>query len=269
MKKYIRTLPFLLLVLLVGFPCNADPLNGGITTEDILAGLLPYLLLLLIFIATPILSYLAYKRSGKKLNKISWVLAIIAKFVCIVLAFKTGSTQYSSWVVLISVLPNISLYLLLLKAEQRMIGWQFQLASFIHSILGIQLAGTLLSILLVPFLQMNKLHIFMFFVGSIRFCASVWFIYQYLKLANSKGIYFTSMLYSFVCGIIISLGLFLNNISMLLVSISESDRFGNPGLANTIFSMPIETVFLVATAIFSGAVAYWLYSRKQISESDI
>jgi hypothetical protein len=263
MKNTSRILLFLVPALLAGMLCHADPLNGGITNSDVVALLLIILAIALVFAAAPVVSYLSYKRQGRQLNITAWVLAIITKLACIVFATRSGNNNYWQWGALAGILPNISLCLLLLKAERNLHGWQFQLASFVHSILGILVADILLSLVLSRFIILGDVRIYQAFSGLLRFAITVGFVYQYLKSAAAKAVGFApGLLRPFVFGLAITLGLFMNNMLMLLLVEVQSDHVFQSGITNIVFSMQHENIFLLANALLSGVAAYWLFNQK-------
>lgn len=256
----------LALLLLATQLCLADPLNGGITTGDVVGALFIIVAIVVVFVTAPTLSYLSYKRPGRQLNIAAWVLAIITKVACIALVMRWGGYAALQWGIMAAILPNISLYLLLLKAERSLTGRGFQLAIFIRSLLGISVAGTLLSLVTTRLLFLGNIHLYQVVSGVARLGITVWFVYQYLKLAPAKGvIYAPGPLHPFIWGVAIALGMFINTIVMLLLYIIKQES-GISGFGNFNFSMPGETVFTVAFALLSGVLAYALF-RQQAKRS--
>ena len=263
MKNTLRILLLLAPVLLAAQICHADPLNGGIRTEDIVGLLLLIIVALSVFAAAPICGYLSYKRPGRQLNIIAWVLAIITKLTSIIFIIRASGSQYAQWGTLLGMLPNIGIYFLLLKAEGNLIGRQFQLAIFVRSILGIAVLNILFSMVLLRFLSLGNISIYQLLNGQVRIACTVWFVYQYLALAPSKGVNKDSgLLHSFVYGLAITLGLFINSLLMMeMVILSGGGKLS--GITNIASSMLPEMVLVVANALLSGFIAHWLYHQKK------
>lgn len=263
MKNTSRILLLLLPALLASHLCHADPLNGGIRTEDVLGGLLLILAAVLVFVAAPVLSFLSYRRPGRQLNLTAWVLAIITKLACVIFLSRSADIFYLQWGAIANLLPNLSLYLLLLKAERNMMGWQFQLAILVRSILGILVVGSLFSMLLSRFISLGNIQVYGVISGIVRFGITVGFVYQYLKIAAAKGVNIASgLLHPFMCGLVITLGLYVSNIIMVLFVVAGSHG-SLSGITNISFSMRYDTVFVVASALLSGVAAYGLFNLKR------
>ena len=261
MKNTSRILLFLVPALLASQLCHADPLNGGIRTEDVVGALLLVIVAALVVVAAPVLSYLSYKRPGRQLNLTAWVLAIVTKLACIVLAIRSGNSPFWQWGAQLGILSNISLYLLLLKAERDLTGRRFQLAFFVHSILGIMIARSLFSYVLFPLLLLGIIHIFL--SDLVMFGIPVWFVYQYLRSAAAKGVKFPAgLLHPFVWGLAITLGVFINGIFMVLFVFVISERSSLSDIAYFAFGTRYQIASVVANALLSGVVGYWLLNRK-------
>ncbi len=263
MKNTSRILLFLVPAVLASQFCLAAPPSGGLRTEEVVRVLLFILVAPMVVAAAPVVSYLSYKRPGRQLNVTAWVLAIITKLACLIVIARSGGNYYAQLGALAGVLPNFSIYLLLLKAERNLSGRRFQLAFFAHSILGILIAGSLFSLVLSRFIFLGNISIYHVFSGLARFGVTVWFVYQYLKSAAAKGVTFApGLLHPFVWGLGINVLLYISSRLILLMVFVQWKPDNLSGITNISFSMPIENLLLVANALLSGVAAYLLFNQK-------
>ncbi len=262
MNNMARFLLFLMVGLLASQVCQADPLNGAIDTQDVIEVLLILLAALLVFVAAPIVSYLNYKRSSKQLTYTGWMLAIVTKIAIIYFITRSGDMYYKQLATLVGFLPNISLYMLLLKAEKALMKWWYMLTVFVRCILGILLMNNVLSLLLFRILFGSNVPLLQAFSHLISFGITVWFVFQFIQSSKDKGLVNEiGLKHSFLFGAAVSIGLVMNNMFFVILSVLRSEGNNFSEIANVVFSMHHNTMLISANIMLSGVVAFGLYKQ--------
>ncbi len=263
MKLLSKILPILLPALLVSDLCIADPLNSdwGKGLGVIIALLV---IAFLFFVATPVICIVSLRSPGRLLYRVAWVMAVTTKVISIPIAahFMTGFSSFRS-LSLFSLLPDISLIILLIKAGQELKGRLFMYSYIIRAIVSIIVAGTLFTIFLGFLVSIFNYQFFLILTLLLRFCLSVWFVYRFLRLAATKEVVvasgiLTPVLWSFV----INLCVFLSSAVMLLFR-ERNNLALDPVLIINILIGPFPSnIMQLFGAAASGVVAYILYTAQ-------
>jgi hypothetical protein len=263
MNKLQKSALLLLPALFAAELCTANSIN---TDWGKALAILAFIIFVvaLIFIATPIVANINRKSTNNMLNKTAWAMTIITKIASIgILGHFFQALSSYRLLALLSVFPNISINLLLMKAEEKLNGRQFQLSYLIRSILSILVAGSLFSFFMGYSFGLFNYQLLLIFSMLLRFGLSVYFTYRYLILAPVKNVSFpTGWQHPFIFGLMLHLGVYFAAAAMLLVcQLNLFTDYPDVVLTFIFGSFPANVFQLIGTAT-CGPIAYAVFMNK-------